>query len=460
MQKNKVILIGAGLLGLRIADLLSQKGYHVELVEANHTTGGMAGTFRQSFDGRDYYFDYGPHLFFEDFKNDYQELIGNDLQYITGNFAMIMDDKRLSYPLKIKEILKNLPFLTVISTGLEVVFNRVSKQDSNTDSLEQWMSRRFGKTLFQSFYSPYIRKCNGLPPDEVAADWAIERSHVTGNNLLEIFWKRFKTALSKKSEAPNLPSSDQITAYYPKKGAGEITDSLTERIQDRGGLIHLKSRLNKLAVENGSVNWISIIKENQEIKLKADHYISTIPLPGLIKKISPPVSPSHLEAADYLKYRDLILMYLIINQPHVLDCIEIYFADDDVIFKRIYEPKTLSDYMAPPNKTSLCLEICCNETDTFSEERLYEKVITNLSQARIVTPDKVSHYFTVRLPHAYPIYRQGFKEKVNLLLGDIEAIINLTTIGRQGIFKYHAMTNETMEMSAQITNLFVKQTVK
>lgn len=454
MQKNKVILIGAGLLGLRIADLLSQKGYQVELVEASHVTGGMVGTFRRSFEGKDYYFDYGPHLLFEDFKDDYQELIGDDLQYVTGNFAMIVEGKPLAYPLKIKEMLKNLPFRMVLPVGIEVVYNQFIKSNSNINSLEEWMTKRFSKILFQRFFAPYIQKCNGLPPSEVAVNWATERTHVTGNNLLEIFWKRFKTTLSKKSEAPDLPSSDKITAYYPKKGVGEIIDALTNRILSRGGIIHLKSRVDKVTLEDKSVDWISIKKGNQEIKLKVDHYIFTIPLPELINNITPLVPPIYLEAANYLKYRHLILMYLIINQPRVLDFIEIFFADSGVVFKRIYEPKSLSDYMAPPNKTSLCLEICCNETDTFTEEKLYKKAISSLSQAGIVTPDKVSHYFTVRLPHAYPIYRQGFKEKVNLLLDYVESINNLTTIGRQGIFKYHAMTNETMEVAAQIANLF------
>ena len=453
-KKNKVIILGAGLLGLRIADLLSQKGYQVELVEANHTTGGIAGTFKQSFEGKDYYFDYGPHLFFEDFKDDYQELIGDDLQYIAGNFAMIAEGKRLAYPLKITEMLKYLPLQVVISVGLEVIYNQFFKPNSKSDSLEEWMTTRFSRILFERFYAPYIQKCGGLPPSEVAVDWATERTHVTGNNLLETIWRRFKTALSKRNEAPNLPSSDQITAYYPRKGAGEITDALTDRIHSRGGIIHLKSRVNKIAVEDQSVNEVSINKENKEIKLRADHYISTIPLQVLIKSITPSVPLSLLDASNYLKHRHLILMYLIVEQPRILDCIEIFFADNEVIFKRIYEPKSLSDYMAPPDKTSLCLEICCRETDNFAEEELYEKAISNLSQAGIVTPDKVSNYSTERLPYSYPIYRKGFTKKADLLLKYIKQIDNLSTIGRQGLFKYHAMTNETMEMATQTADLF------
>lgn len=459
-KKNRVIIMGAGLLGLRIADLLSQKGYQVTLVEGNDTTGGMVGTFKRSFEGKDYYFDYGPHLFFEDYKDDYHELIGDDIEYVTGNFAMIVDGRRLTYPLRITEMVKNLPFHMGIATGVDVLFNQLFKRNPESDSLEEWMSNRFGRSLFQYFYSPYIQKCTGLPATEVAADWGIERSHVTGNSLIETLWNRFKTVLSKRSEAPNLPSSDQITAYYPRKGAGEITDAITKRILARGGIIHLKSGLCKLAVERDSVDSIFIKKGNQEIKLKADYYISTIPLPALIKNISPSPHFSYLKASDYLKYRHLILMYLIIDQPLVLDCIEVYFADSEVIFKRIYEPKSLSDYMAPRDKTSLCLEICCNETDNFSQEDLYEKAITNLDQAGIVSPDKVSCHFSLRLPHAYPIYSRGFKEKVSFLLEYVESINNLITVGRQGIFKYHAMTNETMEMAAHTAGLFEKRQIE
>jgi protoporphyrinogen oxidase len=454
MKKNKVVIIGAGLLGLRIADLLLQKRYKVELVESSHNTGGICGTFKRNFDGKDYYFDYGPHLFFEDFKQDYQELIGDDLQYITDNFSMVINNKRFSYPLKIKEMLKNLPLQISVPAGLEATFNQLFKKNFKADSLEQWMTLKFSKILFQHFYAPYIQKCNGLPLGEVAVDWATERTHVTGNNLLETIWKRLKTVLMKKGEGANLPSSDQITAYYPKKGAGEITDALTKRIEDRGGIIHFNSKLFNVTVNDYSAIGIHIRKGNQEFKLQSDYYISTIPLPVLIKTITPQVSPPLLEAANYLKYRHLILMYLIIEQPRVLDCIEIFFADKDVIFKRIYEPKSLSSYMSPADKTSLCLEICCDENDNFPEEELYKKTIENLCQAGIITPDKTRHYFSVRLPYAYPIYRIGFKEKVNKLLDYIRNIENLITIGRQGIFKYHAMTNETMSMALEIANLF------
>lgn len=457
MKKKNIIIFGAGLLGLRIGDLLSQKGYHVELVEASYAPGGMMGTFKRDFEGRDYYFDYGPHLLFHNFKDDYRDLIGDDLLDISSSFSMLVKGKRLAYPLKIKEMLMNLPFRDVVLTGMEVIYNQIAKRNVHSDSLEEWITKRFGKIPFQQFYAPYIQKCNGLPPNDVAVDWVTERTHVTGNSLLGTAYKRIKTALSKKDTAPNnLPSSDRITAYYPRKGAGEITDALAKRIQDKGGIIHINSRVNKVIVtDNHLVNWISVKHGKQEVKLYADYYISTIPLPVLIKNITPAVSISYLEAANCLKYRQLILMYLIIDQPRVLDCIEVFFADKEVIFKRIYEPKSLSDYMAPPHRTSLCLEICCNETDDFSEEEVYQKAIDNLRQTGVVTPDKISHYFTIRVPYAYPIYCQGFKEKVNLLLDYIKSINNLTTIGRQGLFKYHAMTNETMEMAVQLANSFV-----
>jgi protoporphyrinogen oxidase len=456
LPKKKVILIGAGLLGLRTADLLSQKGYEVELIESSPTTGGLTGTFNRTIQGKDFYFDYGPHLLFEEFKNDYHELIGDALRSITGKFAIIVEGKTLSYPLKITEIFKNIPLRMIIPAVTEILFQSMLKSRAEVKSLEHWMTSRFGKIIFQRFYAPYVEKCNGLKSEEVAVDWATERAHVTGNSLIEVFWNRLVTALRDKSGAPNLPSSNQICAYYPDKGVGEITKALTNRIMSNNGIIHLNSGLSEVTLENNSVRGISITTGGKFNYLEADHYISTIPLPLLIRGITPVVSPALLEAAANLKYRHLILMYLIINQPRVIDAIEIFFSDPDVIFKRIYEPKSLSEWMAPADKTSLCLEISCNEGDNFDEEELFKKAINNLNKAGIVSPNKIIHSFTIRMPYAYPIYTLKFKKNVDLLLEYLGRINNLISVGRQGTFKYHAMTNETMALSAELADIFDK----
>jgi protoporphyrinogen oxidase len=452
-KKSEIIVLGAGLLGLRIADLLSQRGYRIELVEEGHAVGGMVGTFKRRFDGQDYFFDYGPHLFFDEFKEDYHAFLKDDLQSITGSFAMILQGKQVTYPLKLHEILKKVHLHIIIRTAGEVILNRLFRRNYQPDSLEEWMGARFGKILFNTFYAPYIEKCCGLPSSEVAVDWATERVHVTGNSIIDTIINRFKTVISRRTGDLNQASSEEITAYYPLKGAGEITDFLAERISDLGGTIHLDSKVSRVVVKDGSLDSIRVDNGNGEIELTADHYISTIPLPVLIRSITPSVPRSYLEASDFLKYRDLLLMYLILDKPRVMDHIEIFFPDADAVFKRIYEPKSLSEYMAPPERTSLCLEICCDKGEELSEDKLYQKAIRNLAKAGIVTPDRVLDYFTVRLPYAYPVYKKGFKQRVSLLLGYLGNLNNLTTIGRQGEFRYHAMTNETMELAVHTVDL-------
>ena len=56
---NKVIIIGAGIAGLATAIRLRNKGYNVEVFEANSYTGGKISSFNIS----QYRFDAGPSLF-------------------------------------------------------------------------------------------------------------------------------------------------------------------------------------------------------------------------------------------------------------------------------------------------------------------------------------------------------------------------------------------------------------
>ncbi len=70
-MKKKVVILGAGIASLSAASFLSQKGYHVTILEKNPTIGGRARQF--SVDG--FTFDMGPSWYWmpEVFENFYQK---------------------------------------------------------------------------------------------------------------------------------------------------------------------------------------------------------------------------------------------------------------------------------------------------------------------------------------------------------------------------------------------------
>ena len=56
---KRAVVLGAGPAGLSAAYHLTEKGYHVEIVDREPRVGGLGATFRWG----DFKLDYGPHAF-------------------------------------------------------------------------------------------------------------------------------------------------------------------------------------------------------------------------------------------------------------------------------------------------------------------------------------------------------------------------------------------------------------
>jgi protoporphyrinogen oxidase len=123
-------------------------------------------------------------------------------------------------------------------------------------------------------------------------------------------------------------------------------------------------------------------------------------------------------------------------------------------FKRVYEPKAMSPDLSPHDKSSLCMEVCCSEGDeaqTMSARALVDQCVDALLEMKLLkSRNLVKDFFIVDIPNAYPIYRIGFEQDQQSLLEYVSGFRNLLTSGRQGLFRYHAMTNEVMEMADSI----------
>jgi protoporphyrinogen oxidase len=50
----------------------------------------------------------------------------------------------------------------------------------------------------------------------------------------------------------------------------------------------------------------------------------------------------------------------------------------------------------------------------------------------------------IRVPHAYPVYRQGYKVHARDVRASLDKIENLQPIGRAGLFKYDSMDRAMM----------------
>ncbi len=66
------------------------------------------------------------------------------------------------------------------------------KQD---ETFEQWVTNRFGKRLFNTFFKSYTEKVWGIPCNEIMAEWAAKR--IKGLSLITAL-KKCAYQISKK----------------------------------------------------------------------------------------------------------------------------------------------------------------------------------------------------------------------------------------------------------------------
>jgi len=456
-QPKRILVLGGGFTGLRVAFLLHRLGHHVTLVEREAKPGGMVGTFERVFSGHRFLFDFGPHLFFREYLDEYRELVGDDLLTLTDRFTMCVRGAVLSYPLRPVEMFLKMGVFLSAAYISDFLAGRLFHPFETHDpaSLDGSLSRRFGKKLFRDFYEPYIVKCCGLPVKETDIQWAKERENVSGrslvSNLLNKVGAAFSAATRARLRSTNDPAASEITAWYPRLGSGQLCDAMAAALE--GAEMYMKTTVEKITLGSDGVRAAVVLQAGREFSLEADLIVSTIPLPLLAGLLDPP-EPSMRETASSLRYRTVRLVNLIVDKPRALDSLELFSMDPSHLFKRAYEPKAMSPEMAPPHMTSLCLEVCCTEGDPvskMSEREIVESCVESLRGLGVLDdPAQVVDSFLVNLPWAYPIYHKGFEKQRSRILERIAGIPNLLTCGRQGIYRYHSMTNEVMETADSI----------
>ncbi len=460
-RPQSILILGGGFTGLRIAYLLDQLGHAVTLVEAGHQLGGMVGSFTRTCLEKKFLFDFGPHLFFKEYLDDYRKLLGDDMLPISGRFTMYAMGAMLSYPVQPVEMLSKLGLVKSAAYIADYLAQKIrpTKPRSTSENLADAMASRFGKRLFNDFYAPYIEKCCGLTVEETDIMWARERENVSGRSLASNLWNKARAKLSAtvrtKLASTNDPAAQSITAWYPRHGSAQLCRAMEDRLQNTN--ILLDSKVVDVQLCNGLCQSVVVRDSHGRLRsLSADLIVSTIPLPVLAPMLMPN-DPQIAQASARLRYRVVRLVNLIIHQPFVLeDSLEMFSMDARHLFKRVYEPKAMSPDMAPPDMTSLTLEVCCTEGDSVSkmpDASLADACAKSLESIGLLDLSKVVDAFVVNMPHAYPIYHKGFQSDRQLLLDAIAATPNLVTCGRQGLFRYHSMTNEVMETAESIVRL-------
>ncbi len=450
-KPKKVIIIGAGPAGLTAAYELCKAGIQSLVLEKDNMVGGLARTLNHS----GYYFDMGGHRFFTKVKtveNMWHEVLGEDFLKRSRLSRIYYNKRYFYYPLRAFNALSGLGFWNSFLILLSYLKARLLP-DKPEETFEKWVSNRFGKRLYKTFFKTYTEKVWGIPCNEIRAEWAAQR--IMGLSLLSAL----KNALldQKNSHKGVIIKTLIDSFHYPKLGPGMMWERVADIVQKDRSDVRLGSEVNRFFWSGDRIDSLEIKVNGQNELVNGTHFISTMPIRELIQKFEPAVPERVLKAATDLNYRDFLTVILVINKRDLFPDNWIYIHDPNVKVGRIQNFKNWSPYMVPDqNKTCLGLEYFCFEGDglwTKSNQELIELGKKELEILGLALASDVEDGTAVRMAKAYPVYDSTYQESLTIIRQFLSQIHNLHLVGRNGMHKYNNQDHSMLTAMLAVKNI-------
>ena len=483
-EKKTALIIGAGPAGLTAAyELLKHTDIVPLIVEESNAIGGISQTVEHNGNRM----DIGGHRFFS--KSETVNDLWQELMPLQGSPAF--DDKLLGlekplkaggpdpecddevmlvrrrvsriyylkkffdYPISLKlDTIKNLGLLRTMKAGFGYVWSCLFKREE--DSLKNFYINRFGVPLYEMFFEDYTEKVWGINPDSISADWGAQR--VKGLSLSKAIWAILSKPFRKNNAQVETSLIEQY--YYPKKGPGQLWETLASRIEEKGGKILMNCRVTDIETDGKAVQSITVDAAGKRGKLQADYYFSSMPIKDLVGGMGevPPAEVRRI--AEGLPYRDFITVGLLVDRMNIKnetalktlgnivpDC-WIYVQERQVKLGRIQIFNNWSPYMVkdPIGTVWIGLEYFCNEGDEMwcmSDEEFIRLATKELAAIGIINEDRVLDSVRVKIKKAYPAYF-GVYEQFDTVKDWLSGIDNLWCIGRNGQHRYNNMDHSML----------------
>ena len=439
MNKTPLVVIGAGPAGLGGAFQLARRGcFDVTAIEREGMVGGNAGSFEVA----GLRVDFGSHRLHPscapEIMADIRSMLGEDLLDRPRHGRIRIQGRWVHFPLKPVDLVTHLP----PSFGAGVIGDSLRKMirgGNPPETFEGVLEHGLGRTICQNFYLPYARKIWGLPPVELDAEQA--RRRVSAGSLGKMVRKVLNAV-------PGLKKPGAGRFFYPRKGFGAISEAYYAAAVKAGARVMLGTQLTGIELAGEAGVRVTVKSAQGEETLAARQVLSTIPLSLLARLIRPAAPPAVLQAAGSLRFRSMILIYLVLEAEQFTEFDAHYFPDANIGITRLSEPKNYG-LAKLPGRTVLCAELPCFQTDpvwSATDSELGRLMMDALTASGIPVRAKVLEVSSRRLPQAYPLYTREYREQFDRIDGWLNGLDGILTFGRQGLFA-HDNTHHALAMA-------------
>ena len=265
-QKRKAIVVGSGIAGIAAAIRLANKGFSVDVFEANAYSGGKLTVLQLG----NYRFDAGPSLFtMPEYVNELFRISERDprdyFEYYTCKTAchyFFEDGTFLPFPADKKQLLEE------VGKTLQVDTRPLEKRFEKSAFIYDHTHRTFLETSlhkWKNYFSKEILKTVAAIPglDIFTSMHKANEASLNHPKLVQIFDRYATYNGSDPYQAPGIlniiPHLEHgIGTYFPKQGMHSITTSLVKLAEELGVKFHYNSRVEEIVEDGKNLKGIKV----------------------------------------------------------------------------------------------------------------------------------------------------------------------------------------------------------
>jgi len=321
----RVGIIGGGAAGLAAAYELTKQGHYAEVFEQAPFLGGQASTFPVGGSQleRGYH-----HLFVSD--TDIVDLIheiglGHRMAWLESKVGLYNSGKiwRFSTPL---DLLRFTPLSMIqrLRVGFWTFVMQKTKDWRKFESVtaRDWIISHMGQEAYQVIWEPLLRGKFGEYYEQISMTW---------------LWGKIYLRVASRGN-----SLQKERLGYPMGSFGEVFDTLTQRIEQQGGNVHIQAGVEQITVEDGAATGVRVrIGDGEAQPKEYDAVITTTPS-YILPRLVPTLPPDYLELLTTTNYLSAVLIILVLDRP-LSNMYWLNIADRELPFVGVIEHTNMID---------------------------------------------------------------------------------------------------------------------
>lgn len=419
-----IAILGGGLTGLTLANLLDIKIDDIKILEKEKECGGLCRSIQEN----GYTFDWGgSHVIFSkdgEVLGFIKNMLRNNIVQRRRNAKILYNGRLVKYPFE-----NGLADLS-IEDNLECLcgFLDAYKKRNNGDNIspnnfKEWMYYMFGSGITEKYLLPYNEKIWKLDPTNIDTCWVKDR----------IPQPPIEHIVNASCGLETEGYIHQLNFYYPREGGiNALINSLEKKIRYN---IIFDFNVNKIE-KIGDIWSVS----NGKDYIKCNEIISTIPLFDLLYSLKD-VPKNILNAVGDLKYNSLITVMIGFKTHNTNNISWLYIPDSSCMSHRVSFPSNYTNTVVPSGKSSVLAEITYNnECDIvqLSNEDIIKNIVNYLDQNKYINKDDIEYTKIKRIKYGYVVNDLNYQKNIKIIREYLKNI-GIHIIGRFSEWEYYNM---------------------